>query len=348
MEIKLPRASESVIYPIALEGMSPVTFALIHTNDLPDVDPEINDDLIGTRAQEDVLGVVPEFATVAAKPSWLNIYHGAYNISNRTQAYKHIVVHYTGSGTSKAGSAKNNCIYFSGGNRNASAHYFIDDGGIWEYADPDTHYTWHCGDGGGKYGISNSQSIGIEVCLDGDKAYTSAEIGYLATLVQWLMAKYNVAAGNVVRHYDASRKECPYYYAKRESSWQALREQITKTANEGWQKDSKGWWWRNSDGSWPYNAWRKVDGYWYYFNASGYAQTGWQELGDYWYYLEPKGGKIPQCAMATGWIQVSGKWYYLREQNEASGPEGSCVTGTTKPIGGKTYEFDAKGVCLNP
>ena len=68
-------------------------------------------------------------------------YHGSYNISKRTQDVKYIVCHYVGSGNSSVGSARANCQYFSGGSRNASAHYFIDDGSIYEYADPSEYYT---------------------------------------------------------------------------------------------------------------------------------------------------------------------------------------------------------------
>ena len=158
-------------------------------------------------------------------------YHGSYNIVARTADVKYIVCHYTGSGTSKSGSARANCIYFSGGNRNASAHYFIDDGSIYEYADPEQYATWHCGDGKGKYGITNANSIGIEVCMNGNNPYTDAEIDRLTWLVQKLMKQFNVPAERVVRHYDASRKACPYYYTPSgrggDAAWTKLREQIT-------------------------------------------------------------------------------------------------------------------------
>lgn len=157
----------------------------------------------------------------------INKYHGSYNISYKNQNYKYIVCHYVGAGDSSAGSALANCKYFASGNRNSSANYFIDDSGIWEYADPDKYYSWHCGDGSGKYGITNSNSIGIEVCINGDVPYTKAEQGYLRELVLHLMNKYNIPAINVVRHYDASRKLCPYYYAKRGDEWEKLRTQIT-------------------------------------------------------------------------------------------------------------------------
>lgn len=158
-------------------------------------------------------------------------YHGIFNIGDRTEPVRYIVCHYVGDGDSSPGSALRNCKYFAGGDRGASAHYFIDDGGIWEYADPDEYYTWHCGDGHGEYGITNRNSIGIEVCIDGDVPYTDTEIGYLSQLVQHLMARYGIDADHVVRHYDASRKACPYYYTPYGSggdpAWWALHFIIT-------------------------------------------------------------------------------------------------------------------------
>ena len=163
-------------------------------------------------------------------------YRGSYNISRRTQPVRYIVVHYTGSGTSAPGTARKNCQYFAGGNRNSSAHYFIDDGYIYEYADPDRYYTWHCGDGKGRYGITNANSVGIEVCQNGDRPYTEAEVERLAWLVRQLMERFGVPPERVVRHYDASRKACPYYYTPYgsggDSSWRALRNRITREEEE--------------------------------------------------------------------------------------------------------------------
>ena len=159
-------------------------------------------------------------------------YHGKYNLNDRSTAVRYIVVHYVGDGTSAAGSAKRNCMYFAGGNRQASAHYFIDDGSIFEYADPHAHATWHCGDGHGRYGITNANSIGIEVCNNGGP-YTEAEIDRLAWLVQKLMAEFGVPSERVVRHYDASRKMCPLYYVQHHDAWVALHARITGGAVAG-------------------------------------------------------------------------------------------------------------------
>lgn len=158
-------------------------------------------------------------------------YHGAYNRVKRVTAVKYIVVHYTGAASSKPGVARANCIYFSGGNRNASAHYFIDDANIYEYADPSVYACWHVGDGHGKYGITNQNSIGIEVGSSGAD-FTEAEIDRLAWLVQTLMKRFGVDANHVVRHYDASRKMCPAPYSPNGkdptgSKWNALHARIT-------------------------------------------------------------------------------------------------------------------------
>lgn len=162
----------------------------------------------------------------------IETYHGDYNLSPRREAVRFIVVHYVGDGTSAAGSAKRNCMYFAGGNRQASAHFFIDDEHIFEYADPHEYAAWHVGDGHGRYGITNANSIGIEVCNNGGP-YTEAETDRLAWLVQRLMAEFGVPAERVVRHYDASRKMCPLYYVQHHDAWVALHARITGGAVSG-------------------------------------------------------------------------------------------------------------------
>lgn len=175
-------------------------------------------------------------------------YHGNYNRVRRVTTVRYVVVHYVGAGTSAPGNALANCKYFSGGNRNASAHYFIDDANIYEYADPSAYATWHCGDGHGRYGITNQNSVGIEVCNNGGP-YTQAEIERLAWLVQKLMSDFGVPASHVVRHYDASRKQCPLYYVQHGDAWAKLQAQITGNAA------------LDGGGSSPSST-LEVDGYW--------------------------------------------------------------------------------------
>ncbi len=146
----------------------------------------------------------------------------------------YIVVHYTGA----PGSARDNGAYFSGGNRSASAHYFIDDDDIVASV-PESDTAWHAGNF-----WFNRHSIGIEVCSDGGD-FSAAEVDRLHWLVQDLMARYGVPAGRVCRHHDAHAigtadgatggwvdpgKDCPAPYVSGDptgAKWRALWATVT-------------------------------------------------------------------------------------------------------------------------
>lgn len=130
----------------------------------------------------------------------------SYNF-NSSNSIKYIVIHDVGA----YGTAKNNVDYFYGGNRGASAHYFVDDTSIWQSVE-DFRGAWHVGDNNGygkfAFGITNSNSIGIEMCLP-SRDVTELTENNTIELVKYLMNKYDVSIERVVRHYDASRKNCP-------------------------------------------------------------------------------------------------------------------------------------------
>lgn len=131
----------------------------------------------------------------------------AYNRTVRTSSIKYIVIHDTGN-TDKGADANRHYTYFNGGNRGSSADFFVDDGQVMQVNDYSKYYTWHCGDGKGKYGISNANSIGIEICINADGDYNTA-VQNTVELTKYLMDILNISADCVVRHYDASRKNCP-------------------------------------------------------------------------------------------------------------------------------------------
>ena len=130
-----------------------------------------------------------------------------YNYSNRNgRKIEYIVVHDTGN-TGKGADVNAHFNFFNGADRQSSADYFVDDHSIGQFVE-DWNYSWHCGDGKGRYGITNSNSIGIEICINSDGNYVQA-VKNTAELVRFLMNKYNIDINHVVRHYDASRKSCP-------------------------------------------------------------------------------------------------------------------------------------------
>lgn len=152
-----------------------------------------------------------------------------YNKTLRHEKIKYIVVHDVGA----VSTAKNNRDYFAGANRGSSADFFIDSNNIIQIIDYNNYYSWAVGDGGGKYGITNSNSISIEMCLEPNFKPSEKTIQNTINLINYLMNELNIKPDNVVRHYDASKKNCPQSFsANNWSKWWKFKsrlEQNTKS-----------------------------------------------------------------------------------------------------------------------
>ncbi|MDQ0149114.1 N-acetylmuramoyl-L-alanine amidase [Eubacterium multiforme] len=143
-----------------------------------------------------------------------------YNGRNRLE---YIVVHDTGN---KTDSDESNANYFCTGTRNASAHFFVDDDSITQVVE-EYNGAWHCGDGNGRYGITNKNSLGIEMCRRNNEV-TAKTIENTIWLIKKLQAKYNIPDNKVVRHYDASRKICPEALSRNNwSKWWEFKKKLT-------------------------------------------------------------------------------------------------------------------------
>ncbi len=152
----------------------------------------------------------------------------AYNRSNRADSIKYIVIHDTGN-TGKGSNAESHYKYFNGGNRGSSADFFVDSIQALQVNDYTKYYTWHCGDGHGKYGITNNNSIGIEICINCDGNYSEA-FENAVRLTSQLMSELNIDINHVVRHYDASRKNCPQSMSLNGwSNWHYFKELLGET-----------------------------------------------------------------------------------------------------------------------
>lgn len=150
----------------------------------------------------------------------------SYNYSSRNgNSIKYIVLHYTGN---KGDTAKNNVDYFYGGDRNASAHYFVDDNSIWQSVE-ESNSAWSVGDGKGQYGITNQNSISIEMCCNSSRIISEKTETNALELVKYLMSKYNISISNIVRHYDASRKICPNWSADNWNRWTTFKNKLNGT-----------------------------------------------------------------------------------------------------------------------
>lgn len=151
---------------------------------------------------------------------------------------RYIVIHYTGS----LGTAEENCKFFAGGNRKASAHYFVGyEGEIWQSVE-DENIAWHCGAKSYRHPeCRNANSIGIELCTrkentgslsaaDKDWYFEDATVEAAEELTRYLMEKYNVPEENVLRHYDVTGKVCPapYVHNATKHTWEEFKEALRR------------------------------------------------------------------------------------------------------------------------
>jgi len=131
-----------------------------------------------------------------------------YNITKKKRSVddiKYIVVHDTGN-KDRGSNAEAHYIYFNGDDRKSSADYFVDSNVTFQVNNPLENYTWHCGDGHGRFGILNENSIGVEMCINEDGNFEKTLYNTII-LVKNLTTVYKNAI--IKRHYDASRKICP-------------------------------------------------------------------------------------------------------------------------------------------
>lgn len=113
-----------------------------------------------------------------------------------------ITIHQTGN-FGRGSGARNHASYINNGSL-ATWHYTVDSNEVVQHYN-DNVQCWHAGDGGGK---GNTQSIGIELCVNSDGDYLKT-IDNAIELVKYLMKKHNIPITNVVQHNHWSGKNCP-------------------------------------------------------------------------------------------------------------------------------------------
>ena len=139
----------------------------------------------------------------------------------------YIVIHETGN-TDIGADAERHYRYFNSGDRGASAHYFVDDKQIIQVVE-DNVQSWH---NGKKYvsnpavpQCNNSNSIGIEICVNQDGDYSKA-VANAVELTKELMKELNISAHKVIRHYDSCGKQCPAKMLREPKLWTDFKKAI--------------------------------------------------------------------------------------------------------------------------
>ena len=133
-----------------------------------------------------------------------------YGSTRSTGDIKYIVIHYTGN---DGDTAANNCRYFQGANRHASAHYFVDGGAYVYNSVPVKTVAWSVGGfysqsgGAGSFykKCTNANSLSIEMC-NCVKSVPDDVFDQTVELTKYLMKKYDIPASRVIRHWDVNGK----------------------------------------------------------------------------------------------------------------------------------------------
>lgn len=118
----------------------------------------------------------------------------------------YIVIHETDN-WSKGADAKAHATAMKNGNLAGTVHYYVDSKSIYQTLDH-SDGAWAVGDGKGKYGITNRNSINIEICVNPETDYYVA-VDKAEQLAAYLLKQYGWGTDHLKRHYDASRKNCP-------------------------------------------------------------------------------------------------------------------------------------------
>ena len=137
----------------------------------------------------------------------------------------YIVIHETDN-WSKGADAKVHANAMKNGNLAGTVHYYVDSKSVYQTLDH-SDGAWAVGDGKGKYGITNRNSINIEICVNPETDYYTA-VDKTEQLAALLLKQYGWKTDRLKRHYDASGKHCPRRLMD-EGKWSEFLKKTDKT-----------------------------------------------------------------------------------------------------------------------
>lgn len=169
---------------------------------------------------------------------------GRKNRPGGTDSDKYITIHETGNFAKGADAAAHAAYLKSDAAVKAqmSWHYTVDDHAVVQHI-PDGEKAWHAGDGAN--GPGNSQSIGIEICVDAGGDFAQAKRN-AAALVRLLMKEHGIGLGNVVQHHHWNGKDCPHTIRHTAGGWDAFLRLVEKSTGEEkpvekWYEKARKW-----------------------------------------------------------------------------------------------------------
>lgn len=171
----------------------------------------------------------PEVAAVGKlmMPVWVEEDIIPHNCDSRRGEYLEelngIVIHYVGNPNT---SAKQNRDYYANEGTEVNSHFLVGlDGEIIQCLPLQEKSS--------ATSERNRDTISIEVCHP-DEGGKFSDKSYAATvrLTAWLCQQTGLDASQVIRHYDATGKECPLYYVKNPDAWQTFLLDVEDAINQ--------------------------------------------------------------------------------------------------------------------
>lgn len=182
-----------------------------------------------------------------------------HNTFRRTCPIEYVAVHYTAGWDSSPGKAADNARYYSVTSEQASADFFVDEGGIVQYNPaPEKRYCWAVGGkkadtsqgGGSLFGVArNLNTISVEMCSRNAKGPPPTKKGWDANdpgysiapsvvaqaveLVRYLLAEWALPLDHLIRHFDVNGKLCPGVMGWNDASgdvacWEAFKTMVAQ------------------------------------------------------------------------------------------------------------------------
>ncbi len=141
---------------------------------------------------------------------------------------EYIVIHETDNFRAGADAMAHYNYWSSDPNAQSSVHFVCDDKCVvqlGEFEIGKCWRMWHVGDNKGYSNITNSNTIGIEICVNLDGNYDKARANAVE-LVRYIMPIVGLSPDRVVRHKDASGKSCPNKMIANPALWEEFKKQI--------------------------------------------------------------------------------------------------------------------------
>jgi probable enterotoxin D len=139
-----------------------------------------------------------------------------------------IVIHETDNEDVGANAMANRNYFANHSEAQASTHFIVDDKNIIQCLELNQR-GWHVGDNRGHSNINNSNTVGIEICVNRDGDYNRARANAIE-LTKYLMVILKLGADRVVRHYDSSGKHCPRKMLDNPALWNDFKAQLGGSA----------------------------------------------------------------------------------------------------------------------